>query len=172
LVLGWLDEAPPDVRVAGRKLTQETTALLYAPLSLRLPDEGIVTLPPGLIPGALVEAPFEGGPCGPDAASVYIGRGQAIFEFRMPREVQDIQVEELKLILGSDVGWGQPPRTAVYDWDAGAWIELDDPVMGVNEFSDAAGLISSDGRVHVRLSTEDGRGSGCLYVALGLEGRR
>jgi len=172
VLLGWLDEAPPDVRVAGRKLAQETTVFLYAPLSLDLPDEGSVSLPPGLVPGAVVEMPSEGGPCGPDTTSVYIGRGKAIFEFRLPQEIRDVQVDKLKLILGSDGAWGQPPHTAIYAWSAETWTELDDPVMGVNVFSDAAGLISDDGRVQVRLSSEDGRGGGCLYVALGLEGTR
>ncbi len=43
--------------------------------------------------------------------------------------------------------------------------------MGVNVFSDAAGLVSDDGLVRVRLSSESG-GGGCLYVELGLEGTR
>jgi hypothetical protein len=171
-LLGWVDEAPPDVRVDGRKPAQQTTALLYTFLSLHLPDEGSVSLPPGLIPGAVVEMPVEGGPCGPDTTSVYIGRGQAIFEFQVPQGVRDVQVEKLELILGSDGGWGQLPDTAIYDWHAEAWTKLDDPVMGVNVFPDAATLISHDGRVHVRLSSEGGHGGGCVYVELGLEGTR
>jgi len=170
VLLGWIGEAPPDVRVDDRRPAQQTTALLYTSLSFRLPDEGSVSLPPGLIPGAVVEMPMEGGPCGPDTTSVYIGRGQATFEFQVPQGVRDVQVEKLKLILGSDGGWGQPPDTAVYDWDAEAWTKLDDPVMGVNVFPDAVGLISDDGRVHVRLSSEGGHGGGCVYVELGLEG--
>ena len=50
--------------------------------------------------------------------------------------------------------------------------EICDDVAALNVFSDAAGLISDDGRVQVRLSSEDGRGGGCLYVSLGLEGTR
>jgi hypothetical protein len=172
VLLGWVDEAPPDVRADGRKPAQQTTALLFMSLSFHLPDEGNVSLPPGLIPGAVVEMPVEGGPCGPDVTSLYIGRGQAIFEFQVPQGIQDVQVEKLELVLGSDGGWGQPPDTAIYDWDAEAWAKLDDPVMGVNVFPDAVGLISDDGRVRVRLSSEGGHGGGCVYVELGLEGIR
>jgi hypothetical protein len=172
VLLGWVDEAPPEVRADGRKPAQQTTALLYTSLSFHLPNEGNVSLPPGLIPGAVVEMPVEGGPCGPDATFVYIGRGQATFEFQVPQGVWDVEVEKLKLILGSDGGWGQPPDTAIYDWHAEAWTKLDDPVMGVNVFPGAATLISHDGRVHVRLSSEGGRGGGCVYVELGLEGIR
>ena len=171
ILLGWLDESPPDVRVAGRTPVQQTTALLYAPLSYRLPDEGDVSLPPGLVPGALVEMPLEGGPCGPDATSVHINRGQAVFEFQVPDEVRDVRVDALKLVFGTDGSWWQPPDTAIYDWDAEAWAELDGPVMGVNVLSDTTGLVSDDGLVRVRLSSEGG-GGGCIYLELGLEGTR
>jgi hypothetical protein len=171
VLLGWLDGAPPDIMVGGRKPVQQTTALLYTSLSFSLPEEGIVSVLPGLIPGALIELPQEGGPCGPASTSVFIGRGQATFEFRLPEEIQDIQIDELKLVLRSD-GWGQPPDTAIYDWDAGSWLELHDPVMGANLVAAAAGLVSDDSLARVRLSSEDGRGGGCLYVELGLEGKR
>ena len=170
-LLGWLDEAPPDVQVAGRKPAQQTTALLYTTLSYGLPDEGDFSLPPGLILGTLVEAPVAGGPCGPDATSVHIGRGQAVFEFQVPGEVRDVQVDALKLVIGTDEGWAQPPDTAIYDWDAETWAELGSPVIGVNVFSDAAGLVRDDGLVRVRLSSE-GSSGGCIYVELGLEGTR
>ena len=171
LLIAWLDEAPPDVQVAGRRPIQHTTALLYTSLSLHLPAEGDVSLPPGLVPGRLVQMPFEGGPCGADMSAVYIGRGEAVFEFQLPQEVQDVQVKELKLVIGTDGGWGLPPDTAIYNWDKETWVEIDGPILGVNVFSDAAGLVSEDGLARVRLSSEGGRG-GCLYVELGLEGVR
>jgi hypothetical protein len=170
-LLGWLDEAPPDVQVAGREPAQQTTALLYTTLSYALPDEGDFSLPPGLILGTLVEVPVAGGPCGPNATSVHIGRGQAVFEFQVSGEVRDVQVDALKLVIGTNDGWAQPPDTAVYDWDAETWAELGSPVMGVNVFSDADGLVSDDGLVRVRLSSE-GSSGGCIYVELGLEGTR
>lgn len=171
VLLGWLDKAPPDLEVAGRKPAQRTTALLYVPLTYRLPGKGNIALPPGLIPGALVEMPVEGGSCGPGTTSVYIGRGHATFEFRLPEGVRNVEVEKLKLVLGSDGGWGQSPDTAIYDWEENAWAELDSPIMGVNVFSDARSMVSDDGLVRVRLSSEGGRG-GCLYLELGLEGTR
>jgi len=172
VLLGWLDEAPPDVRVAGRSPVQQTMALLYTPLSYHLAKEGPIRLPPGLISGALVEMPLEGGLCGPDATSVYINRGEAVVEFRVPDEVRDVQVDALKLVIGSEGGWWQPPATALYDWEAKAWAELDSPVMGVNVLSDPTGLVSDDGRVRVRLSHHGGQGGGCLHLELGLEGTR
>jgi hypothetical protein len=172
ILLGWLDKAPPDVQVAGRKPAQQATALCYAPLSFRLPKEGEISLPPGFIAGTLIEMPVEGGPCGPNMGSIWLTRGQATFEFQMPEGVRDMQVRELKLVLGSDGGWWQPPDTEIYDWSAAAWVELDEPVMGVNIFSDATGLVSEGGLVRVRLSSEGNSGGGCMYVDVGLEGTR
>jgi len=172
-LLGWLDEAPPDVSVAGRTPGQQTTALLYAPLSYHMPEEGDISLPPGLIPGALVAMPIAGGPCGPNSgASIWLERGEAVFEFQAPEEVRDVQFEEIKLVIGTDGGgWWQPPDTAVYDWDSEMWVALSDPVIGINLIPDAANLVSQDGRVQVRLSSENNQG-GCLYLELGLEGKR
>jgi hypothetical protein len=171
MLLGWLSEAPPDVQVAGRRPTQQTTALLYTPLSYHLSEKGAISLPPGLIPGTLVEMPTSGGMCGPQGASVWLERGQATFEFRAPEEVRDMQLDALKLVIAAEGGWWQPPDTAVYDWDAGTWAALNDPVMGVNIISDATGLVSDDGLVRVRLSSESNQG-GCLSLELGLEGKR
>lgn len=171
-LLGWLDEAPPDVRVAGRGPAQQTTALLYTPLSFHLPERGDISLPPGLIPGALVITPAEGGPCGPNGTSLWLGRGEAVFEFQVPEEVGDMQVDELKLMISSDGGgWWQPPETAVYDWGTETWATLEQPVIGINVISGASRMLNPSGQVRVRLSSESNQG-GCLYLELGLEGRR
>jgi hypothetical protein len=171
VLLGWLSEAPPDVQVAGRKPAQQTTALLYTPLSYHLSEEGTISLPPGLIPGTLIEMPISGGPCGSQGQSVWIERGQAIFEFQLPEGVRDVRLDALKLVIGAEGGSWQPPDTAVYDWASGAWAALDDPVMGVNIISNAAGLLSDDNLVRVRLASESNQG-GCLSLELGLEGKR
>jgi hypothetical protein len=171
-LLGWLDEAPPEVRVADRTPTHQTTALLYAPIPVRLSDGGEISLPPGLLPGRLVQMPEEGGTCGPSPAAVWLERGQAVFEFQVPDEIQGTQAETLKLLIGAEGGgWWQPPDMAVYAWDEETWINVDEPVMGVNAVTDAAGMVSDDGLIHVRLAAEANRG-GCLYVELGLEGTR
>ncbi len=90
----------------------------------------------------------------------------------MPEEARDIQVDEIKLVIGTDGGgWWQPPDTAVYDWDLETWFAVTDPVIGVNVISDATTMVSDDGLVQVRMSAESNQG-GCLYLELGLEGRR
>jgi len=171
-LLGWLDEAPPEVRVDGRVPGQQTTALLYARLTFRVPEEGYLSLPPGVIPGALVKIPVEGGTCGPSAASVWLGRGEAILEFQLPEEMRDTQVDQLKLLIATDGGgWWQPPETALYDWSSESWAVLDEPALGINVISDAGSMVNPDGLVQVRL-TSDSNPGGCLYLELGLEGKR
>jgi hypothetical protein len=114
--------------------------------------------------------PREGGLCGEaGVAAVYIGRGDALFEFRLPEELQDVEVEELVLAIGSDGGWTEPPETALYSWEAEGWVTLEDPIVGRNIIHDPAALVSHGGLVRVRLSST-GRQGGCLFLDLGLEG--
>ncbi|GAB4530689.1 MAG: hypothetical protein Kow0063_09050 [Anaerolineae bacterium] len=168
-LLGWLDQAPPEVRVAGRTPAQQTTALFYLPLSFHMPQEGNISLPPGLIPGALVVMPVEGGPCGPNGTSLWLGRGEAVFEFQAP---QGIQVDELRLVISSDgAGWWQLPETAIYDYTLETWATLEEPITGINVIPDAGGMVNDHGQVRVRLSSA-GNQVGCLHLELGLEGRR
>jgi hypothetical protein len=172
LVLGWLDTAPPDVRVNGRPVAQQTTALVYAKVGLSLARTGQVQVPLGLVPGVLVELPQEGGQCGPNGQAVYIGRGQAAFEFRVPDELGDLRVEALELRLSTDSGMLQPPGMALYHWTEGTWLALEDPVVGSNVLEDVEGLVGPEGQVLVQLSSEVGGPGGCYSVDLGLEGTR
>jgi hypothetical protein len=101
-----------------------------------------------------------------------LGRGTALFEFQIPEEARDVKVDRIKLAIRTDGGgWWDPPQTAVYDWNLDDWPVLADPVIGINVLSDAASMVSEDGLVRVRLSADSNQG-GCLYVELGLEGRR
>jgi hypothetical protein len=172
LLIGWLNQAPPEVRVAGRTPSQQTTALLYASLAYDLPRTGDISLPPGLIPGKLVQMPAEGGMCGSSTTAIWLGRGEAIFEFQVPDEARDVRVQSLTLAIGSDGGgWWQPPEVAVYAWDEERWLAVNEPIIGINLISDADGLMSSDGLVRIRLGADANQG-GCLYPELGLEGER
>jgi hypothetical protein len=176
--LAWFDascgpqSAAPQVQVAGREPTQQTTALLYSPLTYRLSDKGIVSVPAGFIPSRIVEMPPDGGLCGPSGTSaIYIGRGDAMFEFQLP-EVRDVQVTQLALSIRSEGGWQQPPKAALYDWASETWAELEEPVWGSNLISDPQSLVNENGLVRVRLSVENSNHSGCFYLGLGFEGER
>jgi len=170
-VLGWFSEAPPDVLVGGRKPAVQTMALLLAPIDYGFAAGQDIVLPPGLISGVVTQMPAEGGPCGPPGTTaVYVGRGEAVFEFQLPPEVI-VEPRKLTIEIGSDGGWNAPPEMAVHDWDAGEWVAVEDPVLGRNVFEMVEGLVSADGIVRVQLSST-GLRSGCFYVDLGLEGTR
>lgn len=169
-MLGWFGEAPPEVLVGGRRPAAQTVALLLAPVDYGLPSGGVAAIPPGLIPGTVTQMPAEGGMCGmPGTTAVYIGRGKATFEFQLPPELA-LAAEALTVEIGSDGGWAGAPDLAVYDWDAGAWTTVDEPVLGRNVFEQAAAFVSADGVVRVQLSSTGVR-SGCYYVDLGVEGK-
>lgn len=171
ILIGWLDEAPPDVRVDGQEPAQETTALLFTALSFHLADEGPVSLPPGVIPSTLVQMPVEGGTCGSVGNSIWLGRGEAIFSFHLPEALQSVQVETLQLQLATDGGNQPLPDIAVYNWDTHEWLALDKPTVGINSISNTPGLIA-DNLVHIRLSVSGNQPGGCFYLSLGVEATR
>jgi hypothetical protein len=173
MLLAWLDASPPEVRVAGREPVQQTTALLYSPLTYSLAQEDTIAVPPGFVTGQISRMPLEGGRCGPPGtAAVYVGNGSAELEFRVPQEVLDVQIEEITLFVRSDGGWQQPDKLALYDWDEETWMELDEAVLGDNIITEPAGLVRGDGLLRARLFVTSGERGGCFYVGLGFRGTR
>lgn len=171
LLLGWFDKAPPDVLVSGRKPAEITTSLLFAPLPFSFVQSDHLNLVPGMIPGKVLELPRDGGFCGSgNMPAVYFGRGDVIFEFMTPEITQNAHIEKMQLHIGTEGGWDRVPQTFVFDWLADAWREIQNPAAGNNNIHSVDGLVSSDGLVHIRFSSEDISG-GCYHVALGLEGK-
>lgn len=171
VLLAWLDRAPPEVSVQGRTIGQQTTALLYAPLSYRLAGEGTVSLPLGMVPGSLVQLPADGGACGAEGISLWINRGEAVFEYRLPPSAQGVSIDALQLMVQTDGGWSQLPNTALYRWADQEWAPLDGAAIGVvQEIAPAQEYISPDGVIRLRLSAEFNAG-GCLYIDMGARGR-
>jgi hypothetical protein len=111
LLLGWFDDAPPNLTVSGRSIAQQTTGLLSMNLSYSFPDSGHLSLPPGLIPSAIVEMPVEGGSCGyPGTQAIYLGRGTGVIEFYLPETFQGVNIDELVVYIGTEGGWEQVPK--------------------------------------------------------------
>jgi hypothetical protein len=143
--------------------------LLYAPATYQLSQDDPYSIPPGLIGGVVSQMPQEGGFCGPsDSAAVYIGRGEAVIDFRLPEAVAG-EVGEIALEIGSDGGWGGAPMTALYDWGMSEWVSVNEPVLGRNLIPGESGLVSPDGLVRVQLASTGSR-SGCFYLELGVQG--
>jgi hypothetical protein len=171
VLIGWLDEAPPRVRIAGSEPAQQTTAIVVAPLSYTFPKSGMITLPAGLIEGELIENPVEGGSCGPSSTTaVYIGRGNAVFEFSLPPEAQNIQLDNLKLGIDTDSGFFVEPEIELYNWGEDDWLPLLGISQGMNLVPGAGQLVSPEGKIKVRLTAQNSQG--CYYLTLGLEGRQ
>jgi hypothetical protein len=171
ILIAWLDEAPPDIQIAGQSPAQQTTAILLAPLTYSLPKTGRIDLPVGTIPGSLSVIPRDGSTCGdPSATAVYIYRGEAKFEFNLSISPKEVQVENLKLAVWSDSGFISPPSIAIFNWSEQNWIPLDGVAMGVNLIPDAARFVNSTGQIQIRLSTSEDFQGGCYYLDMGMEG--
>lgn len=171
VMIGWMDQAPPTVSLESSQPAQQTTAVVVLPLNLEFPQRGPVTLPPGMVPGRLVETPSEGGQCGmPGATAVYIVHGNAVFEYNLPVEIQDIQIDNLKLTVYSDAGFFTTPEISILNPQTGDWIQLEGVNQGVNLVPDAARMVDASGSIKIMLSAENA--SSCYYLSLGLEGSR
>jgi hypothetical protein len=170
ILIGWLDEVPPEIKVNDRAVQEQANALAFQTLPYRLAEGEQAWLPVGMIPGELVEYPQEGGVCGADNSSVWLGRGQAVFAFQVPEIAQNIQPDILRLSLLSDTGGLSLPQTAIYDWQGNSWVELQGVAPGVNLVSGAGKFIDEGGNIRVQLSADVNNGGGCLYVGLGLQG--
>ena len=48
-LIGWMDEAPPNVRINGEAPQETATALYKTELTFKVPDHGIIAIPPGLL---------------------------------------------------------------------------------------------------------------------------
>jgi hypothetical protein len=171
LMLAWFDDAPPNLMVSGRSITQQTTGLLTVNLPYSFPDSGHLSLPPGLIPNAIVEMPIEGGSCGyPGTPALYLGRGSGVIEFYLPETLQGVTLDRLVVQLSTEGGWEQAPNIGVYNWDLAAYEELENPITGQNYLEDVQGLLSDHQVVRVRISSPEGFTGACYYLGLGLEG--
>ncbi len=173
LILGWLDQSPPEVTVKNNRLSQQTTALVFSALDFHLPDKGPLSLPLGMIPGDLTQIPSDGGTCGPTGtASIHMGTGTAEFAFQLPKEVIGAQIRSLKLNLWRDSGgdWGTP-EIAIWDWSSNAWVAIQEPIQGINVIQDANAYVNENGQVKVRL-TSNSNIYACNYLDMGLEADR
>ena len=171
VLIGWLDQAPPDVIVPGIDPAQQTTAIVMMPVPYSFPEHGRISLPPGIIPGIIKTMPAEGGSCGmPGTVALYMVRGEAVFEFTIPVEASNATIQNLRLSLDTDSGWLNIPAVSIYNWQKNEWINLDGVDQGENLISNAADLVSSEGLVQIRISAENAQA--CYYVGLGMEGER
>ncbi len=166
-LLGWLDQAPPEVSIAGNVLTYRTTTLVYRGVEYHLPDSGLLTIPAGLVPGAIIKYPVGSGNCG-TSTSLNMGPGEAELEFQVPENLAKLQVTALKVAISMDIGGvGVLPKIALYDWQNASWTEIQDPIQGTNIIQNAAPYLS-EGKIHLRLTGESNNFS-CIYIDVGLD---
>ncbi|MBI1298724.1 hypothetical protein GC175_27635 [bacterium] len=171
-LIGWFNEAPPVVEVPGQLLSRQTTALYYTSFAYPAPEAGPFSLPPGLLANELVEMPVEGGTCGPTGnASIFLNRGDAIFDFTVPPDFRDSELWDLHLSLRTDGGWMNAPDTALYNWDDESWLALDSPQLGINDIAFVDGLMNDEGKIRLRVSAQ-ANGGGCIYLGMGISGTK
>jgi hypothetical protein len=169
VVMGWADQSPPAVGVRGQEATEITTALLYGLLPLSLPEDGRVTIPPGLIPGEFASEVVNYGKCGPmTSTSVYLDNAEMVFRFQIPTDLAAYQVEGLNLALAVDNPTAKLKEYALYDWIKEDWTPINSENTNSVLIRNTGAYINDNGEVRVRLTAGAG-GAGCYFLDLGVE---
>ena len=173
-IIGWIDNAPPKVHINGQIHQETATSLYKSQIQVRFPQEGVINIPAGLITGLVSEMPVSSGSCGFEQTSIWLDKGEAVMEFRLPPEFEHITINQLQLLLQSDGGWSSPAAIHLYNWETESWQILENTKPGIINISDPRYFINSDGlvRVQIIIENQDIRGGSCIYVGLGLEGDR
>jgi hypothetical protein len=183
LLLGWLDQAPPEIQVAEREPASQTTALLIEPLSYRLSSGNQISLPPGFLNGNVIEM-NDAGYCGPmGMPAFYLTKQEIVYEYQVPARLPDesdapgsdgsrLQVEKFILELGTPGDMNQPPVTDVYQWQTQTWVPLENVIFGRNDIPADSGIINPQGQVRLRFTPKVSNAGGCFYLSMGLEGVR
>ena len=171
-LIGWMDTAPPEIRINGQAPQEAETGIYLTQIPIHFPETGEVHIPPGLLPGLIAEMPFTGGTCGMENTSIWLEKGEAVFEFVIPLQFADLDPEHLEFSIRTDGGWANAPEMAIYNWESENWSNLENAKIGNNIIPDPEENISTDGLVRFRLSVnnQNGRGGGCYYFGLGLKG--
>ncbi len=168
-VLGWTDEAPPQVDVRGQLVSQMATTLVYNSLDITLPDNGRLVLPPGMLFGQLVESPRGMGTCGQGGgASIYLDNADAVFEFQMPVNFQQFKVNKLKISVSYDNPMAAYKSVAVYDWQAKKWLVMGKSQGETLTLQNAGAYVDVGGQVRLRISAGSGN-QACYFLDLGVE---
>lgn len=167
LIFGWTDQSPPDVRVRSYSITQMATTLVHTSIPINLDNAQRLTIPPGLLPGRLIDVPRGFGTCGSNAvASVWIDNASATFEFIVPPALRQVGVEQLRLYVGRDNQMAALNELAIFDWSLQGWAAIPDPNATTFVIRNGANYVGPNGEVRVRMGVPANSGT-CLYVDLG-----
>ena len=172
ILFGWLDSAPPEIRIEGQEPVEHARSLFLLQTGYQFPESGDIHVPPGLIAGVVTEKPASAYPCASNQfTAVGLVEGTATFEFAIPPELADVELHTLLLGLTTDSGLNTP-ETALYDWETETWQPFDAISQSVTPISAPQPYISPEGRVRIRINVNENTWGACYAVSLGLEGER
>jgi hypothetical protein len=163
-LIGWMQASPLDVQVSGVRWATQQTSLVISPLNALYPS-GSVRLPAGSLPVSLLSVNGDAGMCGPTPSQVYMNRGTAILEFRLPAGAEGMSVTRLTLFIKNE---GAIPTIELYE-RGDDWVELD-AQSGSNEIANPARFVLGDGSIRMRLSNTNGDWGGCSLYEMEVEG--
>ncbi len=172
-LIGWIDQAPPEITIGSKSTTQNSMGMISYILPINLAD-GKYSLPPSMIAGALAEQPHDGGTCGGMSTNIYLGSGDAIFDFSIPAALLNTSIENILVSTNSDPWDTQSSdhNISIYNWDEDTWLALSKDSSNQYTIANSEGLIDSNGTIRVKLSLENSNMGGCINLTLSLDGTK
>ncbi len=171
-VLGWIDELPPEIQVAGEAVSVQTLGLVFDNLYYDLSPEGRIVMPPGILQGKVLDS--NAGMCGPmDSVSLFFERGsEATVEYQLP-DPERFEFSQLNLHIISDQSPGLSlPVTSFFDWKNDKWVKFSDIAVGTNTIRSPARFIGANGEVRMELTyNEKSQMGGCIFMNMGFTGQ-
>lgn len=171
-LIAWTDQVPPEVTIEGTQVKKQVIGMVTQTVSLKIGDVDMVTIPTGMIPGSLTQAPTSGGMCGSaNMTGVMIESGSAEFKYQLP-SLSSYRVKELRLFLSQDGPQPDMPGIALYNWAVKSWTVIKNPMMGVNTIEQPDAYIDANRTVRVQITGNSVPKGFCTYIDLGLKAEK
>ena len=174
-LVGWVEQAPPEIQINGKRATQNTLGMLTAHLPFQLAS-GAYTLPTTLIEGRLTDQSTNSGYCGSTSTSIFLDRGRAEFEFQIPPALLETEIDKLMVRFQEEASqWNGGDITgtlSIYNWEKERWSGISNLTNGINSIDGSDALIDPSGIVRIKFERDAANTGGCVIVLVGLEGAK
>ncbi len=175
LLLAWLKDSPLQVSLQGQEVSTQKTTLLFGRLPLTF-EGAYVGIPPGLSQAETISTTGDAGMCnyGPGVVGYHLYQGVIETRLTLPETVHNVQPEQLDLYIRTDGGWPALPAVELYDRVDDKWVLLAEARPGLNRIQDTRRFYDTrNASLQLRISSAlPGKGGGCLFFDLALEGNR
>lgn len=152
-LVGWSDTWAEDITLVDRTPVWVDTTLYLIQLQVNVePTNEIVTILPDQFTWMILEKENVEG-SGPNDFTMLQESSLVVEITPVPSAVLS-DVTELTLFVDRSSGYGRRVATALWNWDAGEWFEIEDIVRDTHVFEAPDAFLGANNRVRIRLAMD------------------